>query len=72
MVDEDKVVEKGMIHMEIIQTVCCFQMTRLIFRGVGVEAIHEKTSDVFISLRTKGYCRQINLCELFCWLCGQF
>lgn len=30
--------------MEIIQAVCCFQMPKLIFKGVWVEVIREKTS----------------------------
>ena len=42
---------QGMVHMEIIKTVYCFQMTQLIVKEVWLEVIHEESSNALISLR---------------------
>ena len=42
---------QGIIHMEIIKTVYCFQMTQLIVKEVWLEVIREESSNALISLR---------------------
>lgn len=42
---------QGMVHMEIIKTIYCFQMTQLIVKEVWLEVIHEESSNALISLR---------------------
>lgn len=39
---------QGMVHMEIIKTIYCFQMTQLILKGVCLEVIHEESSNALI------------------------
>ena len=42
---------QGMVHMEIIKIIYCFQMTQLILKGVWLEVLHEESSNAPISLR---------------------
>lgn len=39
---------QGMVHMEIIKTIYCFQMTQLILKGVWLEVIHEESSNALV------------------------